>query len=403
MQHNIQRRTKADFQEKKKHHNLQPVTNSKQDAGLSDNFPLEAKEFSFPSKTAVYDFLIIGQGLCGTFLSYYLLKAGKNVLVIDESKLFTASKVASGVINPVTGRRIVRTWRIEELLPFAKTAYSEIGEVIQANIIKDCSVLDFHPTAQMKEAFEKRLPEEREFLHQHSLNWSEYFNYHFGVSEIRPCFLIDLNTLMASWRKKLIADDSILNERFDIDSCVISNDNISYKGITAKKIIFCDGADGASNPYFKNLPYSSNKGEAIIASIPGLSKNHIYKQGLSIVPWKDDLFWIGSTYEWNFTNAAPTPAFKEKVTSELNYWLKIPYKIVDHLASIRPANMERRPFVGLHPKFTSVGILNGMGTKGCSIAPFFAKQLAEHLVFGKEIYADADLKRFEKTLAREMN
>ena len=351
-----------------------------------------------------FDYLIIGQGVCGTFLSYYLQQLGQKVMVIDELKSFTASKVASGVINPVTGRRIVRTWRIEELLRFAQSAYTELGNTIEANLIKERSILDFHPSQQMKEAFEKRLPEEREFLHQHSLNWSEYFNYYLGVGEIRPCFLIDLNTLIESWRKKLIADDSILNERFDIGSCIISNDNISYnKGITAKKIIFCDGADGVSNPYFKNLPYSPNKGEAIIASIPGLSKNHIYKQGLSIVPWKDDLFWIGSTYEWNFTNAAPTAAFKEKVTNQLNYWLKIPYSIVDHVASIRPANMERRPFVGLHPKFTSVGILNGMGTKGCSIAPFFAKQLAEHLVFGKEIYADADVKRFEKTLAREMS
>jgi hypothetical protein len=41
------------------------------------------------------------------------------VIVIDESNPFTATKAASGVINPVTGRRIVRTWRIEELLPFA--------------------------------------------------------------------------------------------------------------------------------------------------------------------------------------------------------------------------------------------------------------------------------------------
>lgn len=81
----------------------------------------------------------------------------------------------------------------------------------------------------------------------------------------------------------------------------------------------------------------------------------------------------------------------------------MPFEIVDHIASVRPANMERRPFVGLHPKFSAVVILNGMGAKGCSLAPFFAKQLADHLVEGKLIYADADVKRFEKILARRMN
>ncbi|MGI8637516.1 MAG: NAD(P)/FAD-dependent oxidoreductase, partial [Segetibacter sp.] len=172
---------------------------------------------------------------------------------------------------------------------------------------------------------------------------------------------------------------------------------------TANKIIFCDGVNGINNRSFKNLPYSPNKGEAIIASIPGLNPNYIYKQGLSIVPWKEDLFWIGSTYEWKFKDLLPTEAFNEKVKMFLRNFLKIPFEIVDHIASVRPANMERRPFVGLHPKLTNVGILNGMGTKGCSLAPFFAKQLSDFLVDGKPISPEADVKRFERILERKMN
>jgi flavin-dependent dehydrogenase len=63
------------------------------------------------------DYIIIGQGISGSFLSRDLLRAGRSVIVIDESKPFTASKVASGVINPITGRRMVRTWEIEKLMP----------------------------------------------------------------------------------------------------------------------------------------------------------------------------------------------------------------------------------------------------------------------------------------------
>jgi glycine/D-amino acid oxidase-like deaminating enzyme len=81
-------------------------------------------------------------------------------------------------------------------------------------------------------------------------------------------------------------------------------------------------------------------------------------------------------------------------------WLKVPFKIVDHKASVRPANIERRPFVGFHPTYKNVGILNGMGTKGCSLAPFFAKQLADHIISGNEILVEADIKRFTKILTR---
>ncbi len=350
------------------------------------------------------DYLIVGQGLCGTFLNYYLCKAGAKILVIDKSNPFSASKVASGVINPVTGRRIVRTWRIEELLPFALEAYTELGNKFGKNLVKECNVLDFHPSLQMKESFEKRMIEEQEYLHKSvTLEWKSFFNYHFDIGEVSPCLLADINLLLECWRSKLQSESNLIDEEFVWDDCSVNDNFVAYKDITAKKIICCDGVAGINNPFFKNLPYAPNKGEAIIAKIPGLYHNHIYKQGISIVPWKDDLFWIGSSYEWNFTDVLPSALYKEKVTTQLKYWLKVPFEIVDHIASVRPANMERRPFAGIHPKFNAVGILNGMGTKGCSLAPFFAKQLADHLTTGKPIYADADVKRFEKILARKMN
>jgi hypothetical protein len=52
--------------------------------------------------------------------------------------------------------------------------------------------------------------------------------------------------------------------------------------------------------------------------------------------------------------------------------------------------------------FETVGILNGMGTKGCSLAPFFARQLTDHLVYGIPIARDADVARFKKILAKEV-
>lgn len=362
------------------------------------------RSISPPLGAGGLDFLIIGQGICGTFLSRYLTQAGKSVVVIDDNKPFSASKVASGIINPVTGRRIVRTWMIEELLPFALREYTALGKQLGVSVVKESSVLDFHPSQQMRDAFEKRLEEEEEYLHKtNELAWQPTFNFHFGVGEINPCLLIDINTLLLKWRDELQKQYALIEEAFSLEELSISEGKVHYKNLSAKKIIFCDGVDGVANPFFRNLPYSPNKGEAIIARIPDLPTDYIYKQGLSIVPWKDDLFWIGSTYEWNFTDALPTAAFREKVKSFLALFLKIPFEIVDHIASVRPANMERRPFVGLHPIQSNIGILNGMGTKGCSLAPFFAKEFADFLTEEKPIAPEVDVRRFEKILARKMN
>ncbi len=348
------------------------------------------------------NYIIVGQGLCGTFLSWQLMQAGKSVLVIDEWKPATATKLASGVINPVTGRRIVRTWEIEKIMPFAVNAYTELGKALDLDLIKQCNMLDFHASPQMRKAFEDRLPIEQTFLRipKEVDQWRKYFAAPFGIGEINPCWLIDLNGMLAGWRKKLDKANSLLDEYFEIKNCKIFTDHVVYQNIRAEKIFFCDGIANINQPLFNRLPYAPNKGEVIIAEIPLLPANNIYKQGISIVPWKEGLFWIGSTYNWQYENLEPTTAFREKVEQQLSHWLRLPYTIMDHIVAERPANVERRPFVGLHPQYASVGILNGMGTKGCSLAPYFATELKDHVLKAAEINPLADIQRFQNILIK---
>ncbi|MDE3234999.1 MAG: FAD-binding oxidoreductase [Bacteroidota bacterium] len=347
------------------------------------------------------DYIIVGQGICGTFLSYYLDKPGKKILVIDANQPHTSTKVASGVINPVTGRRIVRTWMIEEVMPFAVEAYTQLGRETDKQLVRQCNILDFHPTAQMQLAFDERLPTEDYLRIPESADyWRTYFNYPFAIGETNPCWLIDLHSLLDGWCNRLRERNCLLEQQFDHKQLVLEKSKVRYQNITAEKIFFCDGAGGATNPFFHLLPFALNKGEAILAKIPGLPNSNIFKQGLSIVPWKDDRFWIGSTYEWNFADANPSEGFRTKVETQLRQWLKLPFEIVDHWASVRPANIERRPFVGLHPVHHTIGILNGMGTKGCSLAPFFAYQLSHHIIHGSPIHPNADVKRFSGILSK---
>ena len=347
------------------------------------------------------DYIIVGQGICGSFLSKDLLTAGKSILVIDEELPHTASKVASGVINPITGRRMVRTWEIEKLMPFAVEAYHLFGEALQLPVIRQCNILDFHPTPQMVLAFAERQPIEIEYLkYPTDIDlWRTYFNFDFSIGEIDPCWLIDLQKLIPACRKKLDDLGVLRSEKFDWSDCRIKEHEVTYQDVTAEKIIFSDGVAGYDNPYFHLLPYAKNKGEVIIASIPELPRNHIFKQGINLVPWQEDLWWIGSNYDWDYTSLTPSPDFRNKVTSQLNQWLKMPITIIDHITSERPANMERRPFVGLHPRFPSVGIFNGMGTKGCSLAPYFSNEFANFLVQGAPLTPQADVRRFSKILS----
>ena len=345
------------------------------------------------------DYIIVGQGLVGTWISYYAQKAGKSFVILNDPNTASASSVASGVINPVTGRRIVQTWMIDELLPNAVNAYTELGNHLQETFIKEAPVVLLHPSLQMKESFEYRLTHENVYLsNNNAKDFEAFFKVPFGTGQIDSSYWIDLNKMIHAWRTELISKAQLIQERFDISDLIIEKEKVQWKNYTAKQIIFCDGNNSMQNKYFNPLPFAPNKGEALIVRIEGLSNQFIYKNSVSIVPWKEDLFWIGSNYEWNFANAEPSKAFKEKMIQALDSFLHVPYTIVDHITGIRPANTERRPFVGVHPNYPSLAICNGMGTKGCSLAPYFSKQLIDYLQNGKPIHPDADIKRFEQIL-----
>jgi glycine/D-amino acid oxidase-like deaminating enzyme len=346
------------------------------------------------------DYLIIGQGIAGTLLSRCLLKERKTVLVIDEGNHFSASKACGGIINPVTGKRLVQSWMIERLLPYALEIYRAMEEELNTPLVKECDILEFHATQHLRSVFEDKLTEKSNYLHalREEVSWGQYFRFNYGIGVISPCLVVDSLAMINGWRDQL-KNGRLLEEKFCVEELVVEKDHVLYKNIKAKKIIFCDGAAGEHNPYFKMLPWSKDKGEALIASIPGLPENHIYKQGLSIVPKGKGIFWIGATHDWKYTDQSPTPAYREKVQEQLDYWLCLPYVILDHIVALRPANLDRKPFAGLHPLYPSVGILNGMGGKGCSFGPWAATGLARHLVYGDPLLPDTDVKRFSATLS----
>jgi glycine/D-amino acid oxidase-like deaminating enzyme len=348
------------------------------------------------------DYLIIGQGLCGTWLSYYLLREGATVLVIDEGIESSASNAASGIINPVTGKRLARQWMAEIIQPFAEGAYTAIGVALGTHLITPLPIHTFFTNAEEAALFERKASSTHEdLLSSGIVAESEYFNFHYGVGTISTALNVDVRGLLQGWRKQLGTHSILHEEGFDWSACELREGGVSYKGIEAKAVIDCTGAACATGPYFRRLPFALNKGEVIIASIPGLPMHAIYKYAhLSIVPWEDHRFWIGSTFDWDYTDELPTDAFRTKAEAILNQWLRLSFTFHEHFAAIRPATVTRDAFAGMHPLHPRVGILNGTGSKGCSLSPFLAHNLARHLVHGEAIIPQVDISRYTRALSR---
>ena len=88
----------------------------------------------------IIDYLIIGAGLAGSSLAWRLGINKYNYKIFDSRNLASASQVAAGFINPVTGKWMTESWKIDTLMPKAKAFYQDIEERLGINIVQDLPI-----------------------------------------------------------------------------------------------------------------------------------------------------------------------------------------------------------------------------------------------------------------------
>ncbi|MES2703907.1 MAG: FAD-binding oxidoreductase [Bacteroidota bacterium] len=347
------------------------------------------------------DYIIVGQGIAGTVLAWQLRSAGKRVIVVDAVRPHTASRVSAGIINPYTGKRMVKVAGYESLVAEALGCYRQMERKLQVGFVEEISILQFHHTPEARQVFIEREHAADELLHSvpDTIDLDKLFKPVFGIGEIGPCYQVAVPLLLNKARAHFEDSGILMKEQFGWGLCTINDSGVEYKGITAEKVICCEGIAVGSNPYFSKLPFTDNIGEVIIADIPGLPREHIYKHQYFILPWSEGLFWIGATNHWKYDGIRPTALFRREVEAMLDQWLKRPYRVVEHIASSRPTTLDRQPFAGFHPQYPAVGIFNGMGTKGCLLAPWLARCYAETLCAGAPLPKETDINRFRRMLA----
>ena len=355
------------------------------------------------------DYIIVGQGLAGSVLAFLLLRKGKKVLVLDnytEGGKKASSQLAAGVINPITGMRFVKTWRIDAFLSEAQSIYHDIEIFLGVKLWHNRLI---HRVLRNTE-------EENNWLLRNTYaDYQPYcgntppsvvdldtdkFKPFYAIAEVKKGAQVNMPLLVSRFRQYFSEKGMMQTTQFDAQKLSISDNIIEYQGTRASKIIFCEGANGKFNPYFNHLPFNPDKGELLLVRIPNLNIRHIFKNKMAIVPLHDteggdnDLYWVGATNTWTFENDLPENTRKELIIKELESTLNFPFEVVEHHAAIRPTVKDRRPFIGLHAEQPSLAIFNGFGTKGASLVPFWAAHFVEFLVNGQPLDSAVDILRF---------
>lgn len=276
---------------------------------------------------------------------------------------------SSGLITPVTGRKYVKSWMIDEFIASAIDFYSWTESLLQDRYFTPVEIVRFLSHPEALNAWESRLkdPDYHVYISDKRTEHLDKLNRPYGI--ITGGYRLDARHWLNSTRDFLKTQRVFIEEEFSIES-----NREDYAGIIY--------ATGASNP-LTSAGLIPNKGEALIVKMPDWKFDQVIKEDVFFVPLKEtSTYWVGSYYEPWPNDINTTLAGKQMLIKAIEEVYRGSYTILEHISGIRPTVDDRRPLVGPILHMPGQYMFNGMGTKGTSLAPYWADQLISHLEDG---------------------
>jgi glycine oxidase len=351
------------------------------------------------------EILIVGGGLAGCFMAAASAVRGHRVTMIDAYRPKSASRVAAGLFNVITGREANKTWMADELLAalhafLAQAEFAHLRQWVHFMPI-------FRPFAsgQSYNDWMVRLQEpDFAWLAQHEGQplLPDLIHNPIGGLRIVACGWVEVDALCTG----IVAT---LRERFQLDYQQAEFDYADLDPATGMvviegkrrlydEVVFAEGMGVTGNPWFNFVPLRPLKGQIIdLTMAPGIGTDQILLRKTFLIPKGDHHYTAGSTYELHFEDDESTAEGIETLENLVREQVTLPFETTAARAAIRPTTPNRCPILGRHPDFPRLVILNGLGTKGVLQAPLMSQLLRDWLD-GKlpHLPKDVDLARYLK-------
>ncbi len=342
------------------------------------------------------DYIVVGCGLASIAFCEQLRMQNKSFVVFDDGSQ-TSSLVAAGLYNPVILKRFSEVWKAKEQLEIALPLYHKIEEDLNIKIDYKLQLLRRFSSIEEQNLWfnASDKPKLEPYLSTRlSKNTNEYIDAPFGFGEVLHAGRLDTETLIGSYKEFLENNESLEPIKFQYDDLLIKDSSLQYKNLIAKQIVFAEGFGVNKNPFFNFIPLNGTKGEVLTIKAPKLKIDFAIKSSVFIIPIGHNLYTVGSTYNWEEKSNVPTEAGKTELLSKLLTFISCDFKVIDHVAGIRPTVKDRRPLVGRHPEHKNLYVLNGLGTRGVMIAPYVAKKLYSFIENNDSLDSEININRF---------
>jgi glycine/D-amino acid oxidase-like deaminating enzyme len=323
---------------------------------------------------------IIGQGLAGTCLAWELFDRGVPFEIVDREH-GGSSRVAAGMINPVTGKNFQPSWRIAEFLPEAMAFYGSI----EARL----GVKFWHPHPVLRLAADPK-------------NW-EKIRGKLSADDVAPWVVGEVTPPDDRWVGAVaVRGGGRLDVKAFLDasrdffraSGHYSQAEVDFLTASSSRRVWCEGAAGLL--LGRPAPHRCAKGEILTLRAEGWDETQIRIGNRGwLIPIGGGVFKVGATYEWDELDELPTEAGRAAVEAIAVSLMDERFEVIDHEAGIRPILRRSEPLIG---EIEGEWFFNGLGSKGSLYAPGIARRLTACLLDGARPEPELDLGVFLESL-----
>jgi glycine/D-amino acid oxidase-like deaminating enzyme len=346
------------------------------------------------------DVLIVGQGLAGSLLARRL--EGRATLAVADPGGVNASRVAAGLMTPLTGRRFTLTPEYPELFRRASGTLGALGVFRPADVYRI-----FADEAQRSAGVRRAdCASCRPFIRRLTSSAGELdpdvADPHGGA--LMSGAWCDLPALLDATRAWL--GPRLLRESVRPDSLADGPDGVSWNGLVARHVVWCDGWR-ASLPggLFSHLAWQPAKGEVLDLASDAPEKPFILNREGWALPLGGGRWRTGTNWAWDDLGETPTPVQADKLLGRFRGYFNRPVdaRVDAHLAGTRPCTRDNRPFLGRHPARPRHWLLNGLGPRGTVWSAAAVDALVASLLDGAPVPPRLDLARAVRERDQEGN
>ena len=346
-------------------------------------------------------FLIIGQGLAGSLLAWKLMQSEQRVLLVDSVRENSASRIAAGLVNPITGQRLVKAEDVDQCLSSAMACYTGLQQAFDHPFYYPKPMLRLFGSQADKDRYLNRCrdPKYREYLGEEFApgQSGEPIDSNRGGFKQQQTGYLDIPALLDTLRRYFKEHKALVDARFNYQDLELLNDQVRWQGQQVESVIFCDGAQAIDNPWFRWLPFQLSKGEIITVRSSARLPEAIINDGYWLLPYESKVARSGATYDWEWMSEGPTQDARQQLLDACHRITgdDSELELIDHRAGVRPTTRDKSPFLGAHPEHPALHIFNGFGSKGSLLIPYYVDCMANYFLGDKPLPDKADIARFD--------